>query len=432
MTGAVLAAGVETARACSCAIVDPRAALATADGAFVGTLVERRDRPDSGVTLVFRVDERVKGPLGATVAVQTASNSAACGIELPVGAQTGLFLDRDGRAWRSNLCWEVEPGRLRDAARPLPRPTGSGPVTLLVGGSVGEVRSLALDRLGRTLAYGRGSGTVTGFSVCPGARRVAEVAYSAGAWLVAVRELRTLALVQERKLNVRAPATPSALRCESRQGSTLAVFTTSLDSPEQARLLRLSPQGVRTLWRGTARQALLTKTHAYITSGRRGTVVRSVDMRSGEARVVAHVPAFTGPLVASADGSRLAGVASSPPLSASSPPSQVVVVETGVRPARVRTATLGRSNVMGDVFWLSEGRLAFLPRGEADAVRVYDRSLRVVGRVEGWTANGNAVVGSTAFGLGSDGRLLRARLPGGSVHVVRRLPSPLLRVIATV
>jgi hypothetical protein len=153
-------------------------------------------------------------------------------------------------------------------------------------------------------------------------------------------------------------------------------------------------------------------------------------MRSGASHVVARVPAFTAVLGTSPDGSQLAGV-TTPPLANSSAPSQVVVVSVGRRPARVVTASLGSPNSIGDLFWLGPDRIAFLPRGAGD-VRVYNRSLRVLRRLEGWAATGSAVVGSTAFGLGTGGRLLRTRLPDGPIRVVRRLPSPLLRVIAAV
>lgn len=69
--------------------------------------------------------------------------------------------------------------------------------------------------------------------------------------------------------------------------------------------------------------------------------------------------------------------------------------------------------------------LYFLP-GE---VRIYSEGLRVSARIAGWNAGGTALVGSTAFGIGWDGRLLRAQLPSGPVRVVRRLPSPAARVI---
>jgi hypothetical protein len=93
---AALSAGVEQGRACSCALPDPRGALAQADGAFVGKLVSRRLEAQAAV-LTYRVERALKGAIGATVEVKTASNGAACGIEAPVGTRVGLVLDRRGR-----------------------------------------------------------------------------------------------------------------------------------------------------------------------------------------------------------------------------------------------------------------------------------------------------------------------------------------------
>src|SRR5688572_22966247 len=109
-----VAATAEPATACSCALGDPRTALARADAAFIGVYLERRD----DTTYVFRVEERVKGRLPAIVEVRSASNGAACGLEVGIGDRIGLFLDRAGGEWRGNLCGQIAPGRLREAARP--------------------------------------------------------------------------------------------------------------------------------------------------------------------------------------------------------------------------------------------------------------------------------------------------------------------------
>ena len=125
-----LAAAVEPARACSCAQPDPRSALADADGAFVGRLLARRQLDDRAV-LTFSVERAVKGSLGSMVEVETARDSAGCGLELPVGTRTGLVLERREGAWHGHLCAQFAPADLLAAAKPLPAPNGSGPVALL-------------------------------------------------------------------------------------------------------------------------------------------------------------------------------------------------------------------------------------------------------------------------------------------------------------
>ena len=96
------------ALACSCLPVDLARDLPRADGAFVGTVLERTDRERTS-TLLFRVEQVYKGEIENRVEVETARGGAACGIEVPVGERIGLLLERDGGVWRSSLCSQVEP-----------------------------------------------------------------------------------------------------------------------------------------------------------------------------------------------------------------------------------------------------------------------------------------------------------------------------------
>jgi hypothetical protein len=105
---AVALAFAADAFACSCLPVDLVRDLPQADGAFVGTLLEREDR-EATSTLLFRVEQVYKGDIENRVEVVTARGGAACGIEAPVGERVGLLLERDGEVWRSSLCSQVEP-----------------------------------------------------------------------------------------------------------------------------------------------------------------------------------------------------------------------------------------------------------------------------------------------------------------------------------
>jgi hypothetical protein len=96
------------ALACSCLPVDLARDLPRADGAFVGTLLERHDG-EATSTLLFRVEQVYKGDIENRVEVETARGGAACGIELPVDERIGLLLERVGGVWRSSLCSQVEP-----------------------------------------------------------------------------------------------------------------------------------------------------------------------------------------------------------------------------------------------------------------------------------------------------------------------------------
>ncbi len=97
------------ALACTCAPVDLVRDLPRADGAFIGTLLEREDR-EATSTLLFRVEQVYKGGISNRVEVETERGGAACGIEAPVGERLGLLLERDGGVWRSSLCSQVDPG----------------------------------------------------------------------------------------------------------------------------------------------------------------------------------------------------------------------------------------------------------------------------------------------------------------------------------
>ena len=242
LAAAALAATVDDASACSCVQGDPRTLLRQADAAFVGRLVEKREsrRPlrssADPATYVFRVDRVVKGRLGGTVEVLAATSGASCGIEAERGKPVGLFLDRANGEWRSSLCQQIEPARLRAAARPLPAPNGRGPAALVVGGRFGPARTLALDAQGRTLAYGRGEGESLILSVCPGGRRVAELVRREGsdAVAVAVRALPTLRTVWERRLATPAYTHATALSCRTPGGRRVLAFTGNVDFAARA------------------------------------------------------------------------------------------------------------------------------------------------------------------------------------------------------
>jgi hypothetical protein len=424
----VLAFRVEPAAACSCAIGDPRTMLAAAGGAFVGTFLEKREPPrivtsaDDAV-YVFRVEQVVKGSLGPTVEVVSATSGDSCGLEVSPGDRIGLFLARDGSAWRSNLCQQIEPARLLEAARPLPVPTSRGPLALLVGGRAGDVRTIGLDAQGRTVAYGRGRGESTLLAMCPGARRVVEYASLERGHLLATRDLRTFRIVRERRYRPRGVGRVDALACRNETGTEVAVFETA-EVPQAAARVIL---GGRTIWSGQALAATFTSEGAYLSAGPRGTLLTRLDLRTGQPVRLAVLPAFTTSLSVAPDR-RIAGVAYSPPIARTSPHSRVVVFDPAVRP-KVRSVPLSQSNVTGTVAW-SEGRLIFLPNWNVDTARVYDLRLRVIGRFSSWDAGASLVTGGRAYGVGR-GVLFTALLPRGPAKVLRTLPTPVTNSVVS-
>ncbi len=422
--------------ACSCAVSDPRDTLESSDGAFIGTILDRRDEPETyEAVLTLSVEQAVKGELGSTVEVRTAITGAACGIESSIGDRVALFLVREGSAWTTNLCLQTFPDVMLEAAEPLPTPTGSGPVALLAGGSYGPMRVAALDAQGRVLAYGPGEGEAYAFAVCPGAERVVEGVFEptdeGPAYSIEVRDLRTMAVVAKLAPGfVWGSALPDRLRCLDPLGEEAAVFARS--EVDLDRLLILSAEGARTVWRGQADAATFTAKRAFVCAGAGGRNVLRVDLRTGGTATLARVPAGTGPLVASPGGRYLAGVSYSSPFGSDAAPSRAVLVDLGVTPRRVKTAPLGGSNVFGEMLWLGPRRVVFVPtRGELDRVRVYDLSLGTVRRGEVMFGNDATLLGQRLIVLSAP-FVLEASPPGGSLRELTRLPSPLVVALESV
>ena len=94
--------------ACSCLRVDLIRDLPRADGAFIGTVLERRVERQT-VVYLFRVEQVYKGDIENRVEVVSAANGAACGLELQVDQRIGLLLTREGGTWQSSLCSQVDP-----------------------------------------------------------------------------------------------------------------------------------------------------------------------------------------------------------------------------------------------------------------------------------------------------------------------------------
>src|ERR687898_608946 len=101
------------ARACSCVEMDVAMRLPEADGAFVGTLVQREGISNQRAVFTFDVERVIKGRFGRTAIVRTNASGASCSIELLDGPRDGFLLDRtsDGM-WESDLCSQVSPDEL--------------------------------------------------------------------------------------------------------------------------------------------------------------------------------------------------------------------------------------------------------------------------------------------------------------------------------
>lgn len=413
VAAAALAASVEPARACSCALPDARAALAQADGAFVGKLVRRRESGTEAV-LTYSVEKTLKGAIGATVEVRTAANGAACGIEAPVGARVGLVLERRDAAWHGHLCWQFDPEELLGAALPLPPPNGRGPVALVVGGEFGDVRLLTLDGKGRTLAYGRGDGRTGLIAVCPGRRLLAELAYTGPDTTLVVRKLATLRVVRRQTLVLPGQRYAQRLWCADSRGASAIVFARGpTDPPARSALYSVRAGRLDAIWKGAAFDAALTSSSAYLSAGIRGATLVRIALATGRKRTLTTIPAATSALEVDPAGTRIAGISTRFDRSA-------LVVHVDLASGRVTSARLPADEGMAQVFWLRDGRLLFAPT-YGSAARVLDHSLRTRARF-GWRAMSSVVVGNRLFGTDLSLSLYRAELPAGPQVTARRLP----------
>ena len=429
---------VEPASACSCGPLDTSTGLARADAAFIGVLENKRPAvPGSGQSgfystiYTFRVQEVVKGTLGALVEVWSAANQGGCGLAASPGQVVALLLTREGSAWTSHLCAQMPPERLRQIARQLPRPTGSGPVKLLVGGRFEPARTLALDRGGRALRYGQGKGDVLELSTCPGGKRVVERVSLEGSQRLAVRELEGLRLLRTVVLPRRGDELGASIRCVDREAGRIVVFTTDAEiayrRPARSRVLLVQGKRIRTVQSGGARAAALTSGKAYLVEERETRELRLLSLATGKTPRIASLPeAPEYKLALSPDGLRLAGV------TAETSEPQVFVVELGRIPAVVRVAALP---VAGEPAWLDNRRFAVLPtwrdlRPRTTAVvRLFDPMLRELHRVETATALDWVVAGTTAYGVAGE-FVLRLPLTAGPAARFSKLPGPYSWAIA--
>ncbi|MDP9067016.1 MAG: hypothetical protein M3N53_01540 [Actinomycetota bacterium] len=453
IAGVLLLLPVQAAKACSCAFGDPRDAFAEADAAFVGTFLEKHlaEPPDpsgissSGADTIysFRLDEEYKGELGEPgdiVEVHSAFSGASCGLETREGEQYGLFLEqrKDG-AWSSSLCRQTTPEEMREAASPLPAPTGEPPVRMLVGGSFGEAQVMGLDRRGRTVAYGYGGTDVYRMDVCPGGQRSLEIGqrYPDPPQLF-VRDLATFEVVRQVSLpygrRQKYPRhDPTALDCRNRLGRRVVIFSTAYGEPEAKSLvLEIEGRTGTVIHSGTARSATFVGPHLYLQEGRWGRDLVRLSLRTrAERSVIKLPPRFSSALVPSPDGDKLAGIASPPWDRMESEPTVFYTVDVSRRRATLRTRSLGTGEFYGYPGWMGPRRPAAFISSPTRSY-VFDLRLRTVSRFGRWEAREPTVIGRTALGTNYGGALLKVRLPDGQIRKVRNLPSPVAYSIVEV
>lgn len=159
---------IATVQACSCAMPgSPAETVATADLAFVGTVVDTAPAPAAAdgfggmVRYAFEV-ERASAPTDATVEVRAVGGDggASCGIEFGLGERWFVAAHRDAGSLQTNLCSgnlvadgmsAAELERLADVLSVVPAPIDASPVegeetepSLLLPAAIAALATLAL------------------------------------------------------------------------------------------------------------------------------------------------------------------------------------------------------------------------------------------------------------------------------------------------
>ena len=404
------------AHACSCAVGDPRDALHVSDGAFVGTLVSRENIDGGKAIYTFSVETSVKGGLVGSVDVESSSSGASCGFEVPVGRRIGILLDQqpDGD-WTGGLCTQIDPDVLIAAAEPLPAPNGEGPIRLIVGGNFGEARVMALDERGRTLGYGYGDGAVLGLSMCPGMARFVEAVSLDRTGSLVVRDTATLEIVREVPLMTGRFPSIYEVSCLTEDGELLAAAETR-KGVTSAHVVRGSHH--RVAYAAERIRVWFQEKRVYVKSG---NVLSRLRLWRGSLEYVAQIPAGLGSIEVSRDERHVGGVLYGGARHGH-PPSMVVVVQSV--DGSTRSFGLHGWNDWGDVRWLDNGHVVYLPGGgDDDRAHVLSLpGLTRVGGFQGWNAVTSFIRSGCAEGVGW-GTIMRACLPHGPIRS-RRLLGP--------
>jgi hypothetical protein len=112
--GALTFAGAGAAFTCPQEPLEQR--IEQADGAFVGRSTGFRQAGDDGGipqrVYTFRVDQRVKGDIGATVDVRIPALAENGGQEIPPDVAAGVLAGDAGGAWVTTRCGITDPGAL--------------------------------------------------------------------------------------------------------------------------------------------------------------------------------------------------------------------------------------------------------------------------------------------------------------------------------
>ena len=263
--------------------------------------MDRRDVDEYTVEMTFQVDEEFKGDLGDTVVIRTPGTGAQCGLGGGVGSRMALFANEEEDHLTSSLGLQVSDSIMREVTSPFPAPDGRGDARLVIGGSFGETRVLALDRAGRILGYGYGEGDVQELSICPGARVAIESVAGPGGQFLAIRRLSDLEVIREVHL---PEGFVEEIECTRRDGEKSLVALQVYDGDISRVVYELAFNAWKPVLEDHRRVADLRK-GAVLLAGKRRVFVH--DLNAGSTERVASYPLNIGDVQWSPDGKYIAG-----------------------------------------------------------------------------------------------------------------------------
>jgi len=362
------------------------------------------------------VEESFKRRLPARLKV-AGPDPLTCGMATIKGEREAYIIyEYEPGRYASSMCSSVDPVELRFEARPLPPTVDGGTPAFIVGGAFGEVRTIALDASGRTVAYGRGEGTVEDLKICPGGRRLVERVFGDDAVsTIAVRALPSLRTLSELPIphqinNIDVVS----VGCLDDHARDVAVFWSDLPYGKQGGFIWRRDGKA---WRRTAvgrhvSRAEFIGSTAYLTSAGPAPRLISYDLKTGARRLIAPVPPQSGNWVLSPDRRSIAGITLQSPRERLP---RLTVVDLG-GPRTVTSRDLGAHAKHATVEWITKDQLAVLPSTLADQrVRIFDASLRrLTVWDDPWEAALKSVVGKRVYGVVEDPRYLASvRLSDG-------------------
>ncbi len=425
MAAAFVAAVPGPAAACSCGIGDPALMLTHADAAFVGVLAgPPAVSGDFEGDWPFEVEQWVKGGGDPTIDVRSPLDGAACGFEITRGARVGVLLyEHEGRL-TGGLCSTIDADVLTVAAQPPGPLDGEGPIALLVGGTIGPYRLVALDAQGRYLARAEGDQPVYQLSVCPGSRHVAELVGNA---TLAVRDLTTFEILWERTL----PGPDrwySTIQCRDEGGGEVVALGSDLGGQAlDGAAVSATRDGVRVLAEGRWHEGRLAGTSAVVITGPGRLGVDHVDLVTGAATTLFSLAVDEGfgdigNLVVSPDGRRAAFRAATYQEDAGTSALHVVVLATG---------EIISHPGAGAALWLDDDTLLDDTGSQLKVLYTVDGGGIAQAGTRQWDFEPRAASGTTVYGTHRHGGVIRtAERDGDTVATLRVLPSVAVHALA--